>query len=178
MAFRLNHFLINATACVYAWLDFFNNTYQFSVCNGFYKEIGPSREALNGELNRRYTFFTIYKVLSSIPFALFSSFIVVSLTHRSFIELIDFMLGKRQHEEEETKANSLFKVKDENEIIYSRCDLDYVIDLLDKRYSNFEHKSKTMSFRTIESCDYTVVKVEKQNWMSRFLGISKYVLGK
>ena len=174
MAFRLNHFLINATACVYAWLDFFNNTYQFSVCNGFYKEIGPSKEALS-ELNRRYTFFTIYKVLSSIPFALFSSFIVVSLTHRSFIELIDFMLCKRQQEQ---KNNSLFKVKDENEIIYSKCDIDYVIDLLDNRFSNFAHKSKTMSFRTIESCEYTVVKVERQNLMSRFLGMSKYVLGK
>ena len=174
VAFRLNHCLINATACMYAWLDFFNNTYQFSVCNGFYKEIGPSKEALS-ELNRRYTFFTIYKVLSSIPFALFSSFIVVSLTHRSVIELLEFLLCKRQQEQ---KNNSLFKVKDENEIIYSRCDIDYVIDLLDKRYSNFEHKSKTMSLRTIESCEYTVVRVEKQNLMSRILGMSKYVLGK
>ncbi len=169
VAFRLNHFIINLTACLYAWLDFINNTYQFSVCSGFYKEIGND----TNELNLRFTFFIIYKVLSSIPFAFFSSFIVISLTYRSFIELVDLILFKS----EEKTSKQLFLVNDQHEIIYSKCDIDYVINLFENKRSGIKEKKIFKRIEHQQDHSYTLVKIERKNVLARLLNLTKIILG-
>ena len=93
VAFRINNVVISITACIYAWIDFANNTYQQSFCNGFYDEIIDETDKEN--IREKYIFFIIYKTFSSIPFAIFSSFIVISLTYRSVINLIDYALRSK-----------------------------------------------------------------------------------
>ena len=167
-------------AGVYAWCDFFNNTFQFSICSGFYEEINYS-EVENAEIQRKWTYFLIYKSFSSIPFTFFSSFIVVSLTYRSCVYAIDYLYRKfifklwyrniqiNEDNENSSKKDSfccdLFDVNDEHEIIFSIHDVKYVLDLFETNKTGVVKKS----FKKTSEYNYTVAKVERKNFGQKIM---------
>jgi hypothetical protein len=69
VAFRLDNFIISITACFYAWLDFANNTYQNSLCEGFYRQI--IGETDKDVIDRKYKFFVIFSQLLGVGAHLF-----------------------------------------------------------------------------------------------------------
>ena len=142
VAFRINSFFVNFLTSIYMWIDFIENIYQYGKCESILIESGNAESKTN--LNDQLIYFMIYKILSTIPLAIFSSVIVVMLSYRSVINLIDFLLNYRSPlMKEEMKCKNmdsfcylLFGINDENELIYSRYDIDYVIDLLKTNKSN------------------------------------------
>ena len=184
VAFRVDHFVINITACIYAWLDFVNNIYQFSVCSGFYAEIKDeikSQTADKSEYKDRYVYFVIYKSFSSVPFAVFSSFIVISLTYRSIINLMDYMLrnignatlqAKLTKQSKDSFCCNFLNVNDEHEMIYSKCDIDYVIDLLSGQSELVAKKS----FKKLKKYTFSVAKVERKDFRAKVENILRKVL--
>ncbi len=180
VAFRLDNFIISITACFYAWLDFANNTYQNSLCEGFYQQI--IGETDKDVIDRKYKFFVIYKTFDSIPFSIFSSFIVINLTYRSFCHVVDYIfrytnksvpyLAKLFAKSKDSFCCDLFNVDDEHEKFYSRCDIDYVLNLLN---SKDDTTSKNI-FIPLKKFKYLTVFTEKKNFKTKVISILKKVL--
>ena len=179
VAFRLDNFIISITACLYAWLDFANNTYQNSLCEGFYRQI--IGETDKDVIDRKYKFFVIYKTFDSIPFSIFSSFIVINLTYRSFCHVVDYIfrytnksvpyLAKIFAKSKDSFCCDLFNVEDEHEKIYSRCDIDYVLNLL-----NSKDSTSKKSFTPLKKFKYLTVFTEKKNFKTKVISLLKKVL--
>ena len=178
VAFRLNSFIISVTATIYAWIDYANNTFQISVCGGFYDVI--KGETNKDVIDRKYSYYLIFKTFYSIPFSIFSSFIVINLTNRSIVNLIDYILRHRKRSglsylsELFTKINDSFccnflNVDDENEIIFSQCDIDYVRNLLNKKGEQFSKKH----LKRLNKYQYTTV--EKKNFVTKVISIVKRI---
>lgn len=118
------------------WVDYVENLYQYGKCESISSEDVPDKE----ELRRRLPFYIVYKVFSAVPLSIFSSFIVISLTYKCVIRLIDFILkymsDKMRARMIDQSRDSFFclvgNVDDDNEIIFSHCDIDYVLQLLSK----------------------------------------------
>ena len=180
VAYRTDSFLINTTACIYSWIDYVNNVYINSVCYGFYEQSADVFSDKNA-VNKKFIYFTIYKVFFSIPFSIFSSFIVINLTYRSIINLIDYILRNRSilikpidHNEDSFCCN-LFAVNDEHELIYSKYDILYVIELLDQRGGGSQETAKK-SFKTFENYEYSKLKIENKNILAKVKNIFKKLL--
>ena len=161
----MDNFFINICSCIYAWIDLFENLYIVSVCDSFYAQ--TSDVSSKEEIHNKYVYYIIYKVFASIPFSIFQSFIVINLTYRSAISLIDYLIRNlkttppsiklKKHNEDSFFCN-LLCVNDENELIYSKYDIDYVIQLLHgkennkkplkliKKYDYFKHQTLDKSF--------------------------------
>jgi hypothetical protein len=172
--------MISITACFYAWLDFANNVYQYSRCEGFYQlSIGINDK---NEIDRIYKSFVIYKTFDSIPFSIFSSFIVINLTYRSFCHVADYIfryrnksipyLAKLFAKSKDSFFCDLLNVEDEHENIYSRCDIDYVLNLLNGKDDTASKKS----FVPLKKFKYLTVFTEKKNFKTKVISILKKVL--
>ncbi len=169
------------TASFYAWIDYANNTYQISMCRGFY-------ESIKGEINkdtidRKYSYYLIYKTFYSIPFSIFSSFIVINLTYRSIVDLVDYIMRYRHKSEVSyfaelyTKNNDSFccdflNINDNDEIIFSQCDIDYVLNLINSKDEEIQKKH----FKQIKKYQHLIVSVEKKNFATKFNSIFKRIL--
>ena len=92
----------------------------------------------------------VYMIISSIPLTIFISFIVISLTYRTFINLADYIFRNRSSITKENIIESsrdscfcsICNVNDEHEIIYSKVDLDYVLNLFNKNIQFSEKNQK------------------------------------
>jgi hypothetical protein len=185
VAFRLNHFVITCVACIYAWSDFINNIYQFSICNGFYRDI--YKEDVD-EVKRHWKYFFIYKSLSCVPFTVFSSFIVVSLTYRSIVEAFDYIFRKfhnkrqngpamRKHfKNKDSFCCKLFDVDDEHEVIFYSYDIEYVLELLENNNTNDSVMKKNFK-RTKSKHDYCIEYVELKTLDKKFKIMDKILSG-
>lgn len=99
------------------------------------KRVIPNRKQLVG------WYYIAYKVLSAIPLSIFSAFLVITLSYKAVINLIDFIVRYSSSltramitkNSQDTIFCSLANVDDDNEIIYSRCDLEYVLKLFEKK---------------------------------------------
>jgi len=161
-------------------MDFAKNTYQFSYCRGFYQDIRDEMDKT--EINNRYIYFIIYKTFSSIPFSIFSSFIVISLTYRSIVDIVDYILkyknrsipyvAKLFSKSKDSFCCDLFSVDDEHEIIYSKCDIDYVLNLLNSHSDAVAEKN----FKKIKKHNYLNESIEKKNFGSKIISIAKRVV--
>jgi hypothetical protein len=124
-------------------------------------------------------FFIIYQTLRSIPFSIFSSFIVISLTYRCLIDLIDYILiyknksipyfSKLLSTSRDSFCCDLFCVNDENEAFYSKCDVDYVLNLLNSKNDSISKKT----FQKIKKHYYLTEKVEKKGIGIKLLSVFK-----
>jgi hypothetical protein len=180
VAFRLDNFIITITACFYCWIDFINNTYQNSLCSGFYEEIRDETD--KDVINRKYVYFIIYKTFNSIPFSVFSSFIVISLSYRSIIDLVDYVLRYKHRsipyisrlfaKSKDSFCCDLFNIDDEHEIIYSQCDIDYVLNLLNSKGEKNSQKTLVQA----KEFNYVTLLIEKKNFMNKILSIIKKVI--
>lgn len=122
------------------WIDFVENIFQYGKCQSITNELQSDKKQLKREL----PYFMVYKVFSSIPLTVFSSFIVISLTYRTMINLIDFIYRNKSTITKEAilKANHdsafcpICSVDDEHELIYSKFDLDYVLNIFELNTNN------------------------------------------
>ena len=172
-------------AAIYSWTDFVNNTYQFSICTGFYLEVKDNLGD-NSEIQRQWTYFLIYKAFSCIPFTVFSSFIVVSLTYRTVVDAIDYILRKILYKRWHIKENNnnahkkdsfccnIFDVDDEHEIIFSKHDVEYVLDLM----ANTEDLNMKKNFKTMGMNNYSIAKIDLKNLDTKFKILDKILSGK
>lgn len=134
VAFRANTFVINISSALYMWIDFVLNIYYYGKCESITNESEDDKE----ETARRLWYFIGYKVLSAIPFSVFSSFVLITLTYKSIINLFDYILSSRsylsklrlQETSKDTFMCSFFNVNDDHEVIYNKYDVDYVMRLL------------------------------------------------
>ena len=167
MAYRVDNFFINITSCIYAWIDLFENLYIASVCDSFYAQTGDvsSKE----EVYNKYVYYIVYKIFASIPFSIFQSFIVINLTYRSAISLIDYSIRNRKTNQ--NNADSFFCnllcVNDEHELIYSKYDIDYVIQLLHGKENN------KRSLKLIKKYDYFKHQTLDSSFLSKILNFLK-----
>ena len=164
------------------WIDYAENIYRYGKCDSITKEYTQNT---NTDLERILPFFIGFKVLDAIPLTIFASFIIVSLTYRSMISLFELIFTYKFKEKREDlieKSRDSFcclfcNADDENELIYSKCDLDYVMDLLNNNV-DLEQEKKDQSFQIIDTKSfdkthhYTLLKRLKR---SKFMEILKKI---
>jgi len=132
------------------WIDFGVSVYQNGKCESITKY---SPNIKNKDIKKEIWNFMAYKILCSIPLTIFMSFIVISLTYRTFISFIDYIFRNKsslsnRHKSNESSRDSclcpICNVNDDHEIIYSKFDLDYVLNLFNsKSYFNENNKDLT-----------------------------------
>lgn len=135
-------FLISFTCSIYMWIDFVENIYQYGKCDSISNEGFDDKR----ELGRRLPYYIAYKVLSAIPLSIFSSFIVITLTYKSMIALVDFIYRRAspytryilERKNIDSFCCLIADVNDDHEILYSNSDLHYVIRLLNKHKENVD----------------------------------------
>ena len=116
--------MISITCVIYLWIDFVENIYIYGKCDSISNEASSSLD----ETYRRLGFYIAYKVLSAIPLSIFSSFIIITLTYKAVINLIDFITRFRSpktrailaEKSRDTAFCMIANVDDDNEIIYSK----------------------------------------------------------
>ena len=69
------------------WIDFGVCIYQVGKCESITKN---SLNLDNDYAKKEIWYFMVFKILNSIPLTIFMSFIVISLTNRTFISLVDY----------------------------------------------------------------------------------------
>ena len=128
------------------WIDFTENIYQYGNCD---TDLVSDTDI--SETKRKIWYYMIYKILHSIPLSIFMSFIVISLTYRTFISLVDYIFNYKsllikqniKESSRDTCFCSICNVNDEHEIIYSKFDLDYVLNLFNRNDELFSGKNLT-----------------------------------
>ena len=173
MAFRLDIFIISLTACLYAWLDYANNTYQFCMCRSFYLIV--KSETDSDVIARKYLYFIIYQICISIPFSIFSSFIVINLTFRSAIDFVNYIRRfkkKSLQKCEDSFCCDILNVNDKHEIIYSECDIDYVLDLFNGKNMNAPSKNY---FNQVKHHEYLIACVEERTFKTKCARTLKHI---
>lgn len=152
------------------WIDLAEDIYEYGRCDSISSEGLENKKRLEVIL----PYYLAYKALSYIPFAVFSSFITISLTYKSIINLIDLYHATRspvtRSALRQKNADSCFcllaNVNDDNEIIYSISDLEYVMELLDKnRSSRNEDENQAR-----DSCHLTLSQYESNYIIVRTSG--------
>lgn len=118
------------------WIDFVENIFQYGKCQSISTDVGTEKS----ELKRGLPFYIVYKIFTTIPLSVFMSFITISLTYRSILNLIDYILRKKSFltrekilkQSEDSLFCPLCSPYDEHEVFYTRYDLDYVLDLFER----------------------------------------------
>lgn len=177
------------------WIDFTSNVFYYGKCDSYSGSRGIQND--RPEAQRRVIIYIVYKSLFALPFSIFSSFILINLTYRSFINLVDFIYSYRNSDRKQTmieKAKDSFfcliaNVDDDDELIYCRNDLDYVMRLLRKKKSEDEEfsytsdeDSETLSYdgsekslKTKNRDSYMYSKILKKKKVSKFKRISRII---
>ena len=149
VAFRSNQFLINLSASIYMWIDLTEVVFQYGKCNINNNLLDEDMD----EARRELWYSMVYKILFSIPLSIFMSFVVISLTYRTMINLIDFIFrySSSLTKKELTKSSSdtvcctLGNNDDEHEMFYSKFDLQYVLDIFENNKTpNQNDKNKNI----------------------------------
>ncbi len=149
VAFRSNQFLINLSASIYMWIDLTEVVFQYGKCNIKNNLLDDGMD----EARRELWYSMVYKILFSIPLSIFMSFVVISLTYRTMINLIDFIFrySSSLTKKELTKSSSdtvcctLGNIDDEHEMFYSKFDLQYVLDIFENNKTpNQNDKNKSI----------------------------------
>ena len=130
------------------WIDFGVCIYQVGKCESIIKY---SLNLDNDYAKKEIWYFMVFKILNSIPLTIFMSFIVISLTNRTFISIVDYIFRNksslnRQKSKESSRDSCLCaicNVNDDHEIIYSKFDLDYVLNLFN-RNNEFSENNKNL----------------------------------
>jgi hypothetical protein len=172
----VNMFVINFTCCIYMWVDFIENIYQYGKCESI------SSETTNGkdETTRRLPYYIAYKVLSAIPLSIFSAFIVITLTYKSVINLIDYIFRSRSNltrmfikkKSHDSFCCLLANVDDDAEIIYSINDLEYVNRLLAKhKEMTYEEEGKEDKEKNKEKM--SISSQQAKNYTNRYAFVEK-----
>ena len=138
VALRKKSFLINLLSSIYMWIDFPLNVIDYVVCDSIIEEFKSLILDGNDELNRRLFYFIAYKISGAVPLVLISSFIAIILSLRAFESLITLIKrNKTYHDRIKVSQESrdtcfclCCNVSDNHEVIFSKCDLMYTIDLL------------------------------------------------
>jgi len=123
------------------WIDFGVSVYQNGKCDSITKYAYN----LNDEQFKKEIWnFMIYKILSCLPLTIFMSFVVISLTNRTFTKIFrnKSSLFKRQKSRDSCFC-AICNVNDDHEIIYSKFDLDYVLNLFN-RNNEFSENNKNL----------------------------------
>jgi hypothetical protein len=101
--------------CLYMWFDLFETLFGISVCD---RDDVPDIKIL-------LSYYLAQKILQVLPTLFFSSYIVVNLTYRSIRSLVRFFKDK--------DSKSIFDIDNDDEIFYCHTDVDYVINVLNKK---------------------------------------------
>ena len=117
-------------------MDFVTNFYDYGICDSFVKEARDYSDTT--EIRRRLPYFIVYKIMGALPLCFLSVFIIISLLYRAFHNLLYFIRSMKSLELKrkliENSKDScfckFFNVDDDNEVIFSKCDLMYVIEIL------------------------------------------------
>ncbi len=83
-------------------------------------------------------FFILYKFLATIPIAIFSSYICITLTFRIFTCFFEYIFKTKSistktkmiNQSKDSYFAPILDVNDEHEILYSTCNINYVFNLL------------------------------------------------
>lgn len=123
------------------WIDYAENLFQYGKCSELFSSFLDKTDQMDKERN----ILIAYEVLLLLPVAVFMSFVVVSLTYRTMINLIDFLFRNNSPSTREELLESsqdsfccpICNINDEHEVIYSKFDLNYVLNIFDsnKTYS-------------------------------------------
>jgi len=151
------------------------------MCSGFYESL--KSESDKKAIEQKYTYLLVFQTFRSIPFSIFSSFIVINLTFRSFIDLVDYVLrylnrsSTAYYDKLFTKSKDsfccdLFNVRDEHEIIYSQCDIDYVLNLL----NGSESLSKRRFYKIKKHRYLTACEEGKRNFQTKLASTLKSLI--
>ena len=138
MSLNSRNVFIIASSCLLAWIDLLLNVSQVSI--------GRQIHLDKLEVQTRYLYLTVYNVLASMPLALFSAFLVAHLSYRLVAALC-----------------SGTPPPGDTELIYSRYDIDYVLDLVRR-----PPKLGRRLLITNKKHDYFVL-VEENNWIRRLV---------
>ena len=141
---------------MYIMLDFIYNIYDYGICDDLRAE---NTYLSLKELQRRLPYFIAYKVISSVPLCFLSAYIAISFIYRTFdcycqLKSKKLTAESRKFLEFENRDNcfcTFCNVKDDNEVIFSKCDLMYVIDLL--KPTQIEGSSANKDIRTLDKKD-------------------------
>ena len=138
MSLNSRNVFIIASSCLLAWIDLLLNVSQVSI--------GRQIHLDKLEVQTKYLYLTVYNVLASMPLALFSAFLVAHLSYRLVAALC-----------------SGTPPPGDTELIYSRYDIDYVLDLVRR-----PPKLGRRLLITNKKHDYFVL-VEENNWIRRLV---------
>ena len=176
------------------WIDFIENIYQYGKCDSIITSV--SDFGSKDEIDFMLSYFIAYKVLNAIPLSIFSSMIIITLMYRATINLIDFILkyitpifkGEMRRINADSFCCLLFGVDDEHELLYSRYDVEYVINLLktsrdlklqlvdenaiDEMIDEIEFKEKSPNGKPFYQNE-TKQDVEAKNMKTKYLKVKK-----
>ena len=161
------------------WIDFAENIYQYGKCQTISSFSNRKNDKIDTvkrlieKINVDFSFFfdeleeaktqrelylnMAYQVLTYIPVSIFMSFIVVSLTYRTMINLTDFLFRNSSSltrnellkTSEDSICCSICNTNDEHENIYSKYDIDYVLNMFDSPY-NYNYNSKNEDIESVD----------------------------
>lgn len=183
VAQRANTFVINITAAVYMAIDYGENMYQFGKCDSIFLQVDDLNnltEDDKDEIKRKLPYFIIYKVASSIPLFIFSSFILVDLIYKSMINIFDFVIRYASYWTKsqliERAKDSFFclvmNVDDEDEMFYSNHDLNYVFELFNlNKHNNKIDTDADSSFEKIQQGANSML--TRANYIKKYSRITK-----
>ena len=114
--------------------DFDINVYHYSKCDSIVKDLILHQFYTDWRL----TYFIAYKIMGALPLVFLTVFIIISLLYRALDSLMHYIRSMKSLELKqkliEDSRDSCFctflNVEDDNELIFSKCDLMYVIEIL------------------------------------------------
>ena len=157
------------------WIDSIVNFYDYAKCDSIIKEDNVKID----DIQELVWYFITYKVVGAIPICILSIFIAISLTYRSIDSLIGLIKSKKSFElnqklneaSQDTCLNTFGNVNDDHEVIFSKCDLIYVMDLLNAPHTienpNFisylDTEKKTHNKKDLKSMENIYIQVKRKN---------------
>jgi hypothetical protein len=144
VANRVTNFFISFTSTIYILLDLIINVYKYGECYNISNELQIGENYGEEEieyLKKTINPFIVYKVLFILPFTLFSSFIFVE---QSYKMISIFILNVLNRNNQNKTRFSFFNISDEDEIIFSQSDFNYVLNLVNKDNNKLSKSKKKL----------------------------------
>jgi hypothetical protein len=172
VATRANSFFVNLTSTIYILLDFGLNIYKYGECDNdlFVTTTGANRVEAMENSKKKIGYYIAFKILWVVPVSIFYSFIVIKQIYTTFIIFVDFLFRQSdyfyRHLLREKSRDTLFcsicNVDDENEIIYTQCDFNYVLELVNRKEKSQEDLKSVSSIEKKADKSQKPPKIERE----------------
>ena len=143
VAFRAKSCIIYFLTSLYMWLDLIDSVYRQGIC----ESIAISSD--DDDDKRKYVgYWMAYKTINIIPTLFVASYITLDLSYRTIVSFIGMMTACKNKKGEENMKCIICAVDDDYEIVYSHCDVMYVLDLLHNKDEEKTEGAKNMKIFT------------------------------